>query len=82
MATEHTDSPGDLQSECSRPTKGLHLQPLPPCSDPAFPVLHEYFEVIYGPLIGPASVLLARNLARHVTMAGGPVTVCPVSVRV
>ena len=80
MATEHTDSPGDLPSESPRPTQGLHLQPLPPCSDPAFPVLHEYFEVVYGPLIGPASVLLARNLARHVTTAGGSVTVCPVEL--
>ncbi len=80
MATEHTDSPGDLPSESPRPTQGLHLQALPPCSDPAFPVLHEYFEVVYGPLIGPASVLLARSLARHVTMAGGPVTVCPVEL--
>ncbi len=80
MATEHTDSLGDLPSESPRPTEGLHLQPLPPCSDPAFPVLHEYFEVVYGPLIGPASVLLARSLARHVTWAGGSVTVCPVEL--
>lgn len=80
MASEHTDSPGDPPSEGPRPTEGLHLQPLPPCSDPAFPVLHEYFEVVYGPLIGPASVLLARNLARHVTTAGGPVTLCPVEL--
>jgi len=80
MDMERTDSPGDLPSESPRPTQGLHLQPLPPCSDPAFPVLHEYFEVVYGPLIGPASVLLARNLARHVATAGGPVTICPVEL--
>ena len=80
MATEHSDSPGDLRSESPRRTQRLHLQPLPPCSDPAFPVLHEYFEVVYGPLIGPASVLLARNLARHVTTAGGAVTICPVEL--
>lgn len=80
MATEHTDNPGDLPSESPRPTQGLHLQPLPPCSDPAFPVLHEYFEVVYGPLIGPASLFLARSLVRHVTVAGGPVMVCPVEL--
>lgn len=80
MASEHAASRGDLPSESPRPTQGLHLQPLPPCSDPAFPVLHEYFEVVYGPLIGPASVLLARNLARHVTTAGGAVTICPVEL--
>lgn len=80
MATEQTDSPGDLPSESPRPTQGLHLQPLPPCSDPAFPVLHEYFEVVYGSLIGPASVLLARSFARRVAEAGGEVTVCPVEL--
>jgi hypothetical protein len=40
-------------------------------------VLHEYFEVVYGPLIGPTSLFLARALARHVASAGGPVTVSP-----
>lgn len=80
MATGLTDSPGDLPGERPRPNQGLHLHPLPACSDPAFPVLHEYFEVVYGPLVGPASVLLARNLARHVTTAGGAVTICPVDL--
>jgi hypothetical protein len=50
------------------------------CEGASFPVLHEYFEVVYGPLIGPTSVLLARALARHVASAGGPVTVCPVEL--
>lgn len=80
MATENTDSPSDTPSERPRPVQGLHLRPLPQCCEPAFPVLHEYFEVVYGPLIGPASVLLARNLARHVTAAGGPITICPVEL--
>lgn len=80
MATEHADNPGDPPSVRPRPATGLHLRPLPRCSDPAFPVLHEYFEVVYGSLIGPASVLLARTLARHVTTAGGPVTLCPVDL--
>lgn len=62
------------------PTQGLRLRPLPPCSEPAFPLCHEYFEVVYGPLIGPTSVLLARNLARHVIAAGGPVTICPIEL--
>jgi len=44
---------------------GLRLRPLPPCADPSFPVLHDYFEMVYGPLIGPASTLLARALNRH-----------------
>jgi hypothetical protein len=50
------------------------------CEGASFPVLHEYFEVVYGPLIGPTSVFLARTLARHVASAGGPVTVCPIEL--
>ncbi|QYG91811.1 hypothetical protein HC251_04705 [Iamia sp. SCSIO 61187] len=53
---------------------------MPPCADPAFPVLHDYFEMVYGPLIGPASTLLARALNRHLADAGGPVTVCPIEL--
>lgn len=80
MATEPTDSPSNLPSERSRPVEGLRLRPLPLCSDPSFSLSHEYFEVVYGPLIGPTSVLLARNLARHIAAAGGPVTVCPIEI--
>lgn len=80
MATEPTGSPSDLPSERSRPVEGLRLRPLPLCSNPAFPLYHEYFEVVYGPLLGPTSVLLARNLARHIAAAGGPVTVCPIEI--
>jgi hypothetical protein len=36
--------------------------------------------MVYGPLIGPASTLLARALNRHLADAGGPVTVCPVEL--
>lgn len=80
MATEHADNPGDPPRERPRPATGLHLRPLPRCSDPAFPVLHEYFEVVYSSLIGPASVLLARSFARHVMEAGGEVMICPVEL--
>lgn len=45
-----------------------------------FPVLHDYFERVYGPLIGPAPTMLARAFARHVADAGGPVTICPVEL--
>jgi hypothetical protein len=50
------------------------------CEEPSFPVLHEYFEVVYGPLIGPTSLFLARTLNRHIEAAGGPVTVCPIQL--
>jgi len=50
------------------------------CSDPSFPVLHDYFEVVYCPLIGPSSMFLARALARHVENAGGPITICPIEL--
>jgi hypothetical protein len=43
-------------------------------------VLNEYFEVVYGPLIGPTSLFLARTVARRVGSAGGPVTVCPIEL--
>jgi hypothetical protein len=43
-------------------------------------VLHEYFEVVYGPLIGPTSLYMSRTLARHIVAAGGPVTVCLVQL--
>lgn len=80
MATEHADSASATPESRSRPVQGLRLRPLPPCAEPAFPLSHEYFEVVYGPLIGPTCVLLARNLARHVESAGGPVTVCPIEI--
>jgi hypothetical protein len=50
------------------------------CEEPFFPVLHEYFEVVYGPLIGPTSLFLARTLNRHLAAAGGPVTICPIQL--
>jgi hypothetical protein len=62
------------------PVQGLRLRPEPICVGASFPVLHEYFEVVYGPLIGPTSVFLARTLARHVALAGGPVAVCPMEL--
>jgi hypothetical protein len=43
-------------------------------------VVQEYFEVVYGPLIGPTSLFLARTLARHLAAAGGPVTVSPIQL--
>lgn len=79
MGSERSSSRA-RSDEPPSPVNGLRLRPLPPCSGPAFPVCHEYFEVVYGPLLGPTSVLLARNLARHLEAAGGPVTVCPIEI--
>jgi hypothetical protein len=31
----------------------------------AFDLRHPYFEIVYGPLLGPAATLLARTLARR-----------------
>jgi hypothetical protein len=50
------------------------------CEEQSFPVLHEYFEIVYGPLIGPTSLFLARTLNRHLDAAGGPVTICPIQL--
>lgn len=80
MGTEQTGNGTDLPGQQRRPITGLRLRPLPPCGDQAFPVLHDYFEVIYGPMIGPTSLVLARALNRHLADADGPVTVCPVEL--
>ncbi|QXC60474.1 hypothetical protein KSP35_19450 [Aquihabitans sp. G128] len=51
----------------------LRLIPLPCPTEQSFPVDHLYFEVVYGPLLGPAAVLVARNLDRRLATAKGPV---------
>lgn len=80
MGAEHSGNGSEPPGKQLRPVTGLRLRALPPCSDPAFPVLHDYFERVYGPMIGPTSTFLARTLARHVNDAGGPVTVCPIEL--
>lgn len=80
MDPEPLGSRTDPDAHAPGPTRGLRLRPLPPCDGPTFPVLHEYFEVVYGPMIGPTPTLLARALARHLDEAGGPVTVCPIEI--
>lgn len=62
------------------PVEGLRLRTLPALSDPAFPLDHDYFEIVYTPLIGPTAVLLARTMLRHLDAAGGPITVHPVEL--
>lgn len=80
MDTEHGSNGREPQGQRTGPVQGLRLRPLPVCSDPSFPVLHDYFEVVYCPLIGPSSMFLARALARHVGTAVGPVTICPIEL--
>ncbi len=58
---------------------GLELRLLQ-TSSPAIPVRHEYFEIVFAPLIGPTSVLLARAMVRHVAAGGGSVSVNPVEL--
>src|SRR3546814_7882660 len=62
------------------PIGGLRLRALPAVSDPAFPLEHDYFEIVYAPLIGPTGILLARAMARHLDAAAGPTTVGPVEL--
>src|SRR3546814_17378592 len=62
------------------PIGGLLLRALPAVSDPAFPLEHDYFEIVYAPLIGPTGILLARAMARHLDAAAGPTTVGPVEL--
>jgi len=58
----------------------LRLIPLPCPTEPSFPLDHLYLEVVYTPLVGPTAVLLARAMARHIGVAGGPAVVCPVDL--
>ena len=39
--------------------------------EPSFSLDHVYFEVVYGPLVGPTAVVLARALGRALERAGG-----------
>lgn len=76
LSSNGSESPGQR----TRPVTGLRLRALPACADPSFPVLHDYFEMVYGPLIGPTSTLLARALARHLADADDTITICPVEL--
>lgn len=79
--TAETSGNGPLPSAREpEPVEGLRLRALPAAGERAFPLEHEYFEVVYAPLIGPTAVLLARAMARHLQTAGGPTTVCPVEL--
>ena len=64
----------------SEPSEVLRLRALPAASQPPFPLEHDYFEIVYTPLVGPTAVLLARAMARHLDAAGGPTTVCPIEL--
>jgi hypothetical protein len=56
-------------------TKQPCLVPLPSECTPAIDVADVYFEIVYGPLVGPTPVALARNLARRARAAREPVLV-------
>ena len=56
-------------------TRSQRLVPLASECAPSIGVSEVYFEVAYGPLIGPTSVALARNLARRTASASGAVHV-------
>ncbi|KAA0235922.1 MAG: hypothetical protein EDR02_01840 [Actinobacteria bacterium] len=62
------------------PDDGLRLRPMPARCEFSFPLTHPYFEIVYAPLVGPTAVLLGRAMARHLGIAGGPTTVCPVEL--
>lgn len=80
MSAEISSSSADRPENEPDPSKGLRVRTLPPASERAFPLDHDYFEIVYAPLIGPTAVLLARALARHLEAAGGPITVCPIEL--
>lgn len=74
-----TATPRSAGIELLAPTDertALHLTPLQPTELRTFRLTHPYLEVVYAPLIGPTSVLLARYLGRLLAANSGPVTVC------
>ena len=80
MSTEVSGSGARQPDHDTEATEALRLRPLPAAREPAFPLEHEYFEIVHAPLVGPTAVLLARAMARHIDAAGGPTTVCPVEL--
>lgn len=80
MATEFLHSEADSLGYVRRSTSGLRLRALPSCGQPEFPVEHPYFELVYGPVIGPSAFMVARNFARRLHAADGLVTACPIEV--
>lgn len=80
MSAETSSSSARRPESESDPEAGLRLRALPVASESAFALDHAYFEIVYAPLIGPTAVLLARALARHLEVAGGRITVCPIEL--
>lgn len=80
MSVEPESSGGARSHSRPQPSMGLRLRPLPVSSAPGFPLDHEYFEVVYAPVLGPTAILVARAMSRHIDCAGGPVTVCPLEL--
>lgn len=61
-------------------TRTQRLVPLASECIPSIEISDLYFEIVYGPLLGPTSVALARNLARRVSLASNPVHIDLVEV--
>lgn len=84
MSAEISGSSADRPENEPEPIEGLRLRalrsPLGNPLDDAFPIEHVYFEIVYAPLIGPTALLVARAMARHLRVAGGSTTVCPVTL--
>lgn len=80
MSAEILSSGDDAPQNKPQPADGLRLRRLPAATERAFPLDHDYFEIVYTPLVGPTAVLLARAMARHLDAAGGPTTVCPIEL--
>ena len=63
MSAEILSSGDDAPQNEPQPADGLRLRLLPAASEPAFPLEHDYFEIVYTPLVGPTAVLLTRAMA-------------------
>lgn len=80
MSLAADSSGSDSSAHESESKEVLTLKALPATSEAGFPLIHDYFEIVYTPLIGPTAVLLARAMARYLDAADGSVTVCPLEL--
>lgn len=80
MSLETSGSRVTSPESGSDPSAGLRLVALPAVSERAFPLEHDYFEIVYTPLVGPTAVLLARAMLRHLKASGSPTLVSAVEL--
>ncbi len=76
MNIETPKGPRPSAASALSTNRSLRLTPLRQASRLAFPLTHPYFELVYGPLLGPTAVVVARNIGRRLMGRTDPLDVC------